>query len=272
MSGVLWQASQTDGCGEVDIIACALSKGRSAPGNNVLLAVPFCRCPPACLPALPINILQAAGLFRRELATKSDEVSALQGQLRAMRHELTTSNAYSAAAVAEAGAARAAAALQAAAAAGRSSACHQQPVSPSMACSPPGPGHGALGVGVIAGGFQSNSMRCCSPTVAAATGPALNPGRHYVVQGFNLDASPGPCCCSSESPTAGAAAAAAAVVATELQALRASRANHQSVLLQQAAVRNSLLGSLGDALQVRLAKPQCVWERECVHTHVQQSL
>jgi hypothetical protein len=65
------------------------------------------------------------------------------------------------------------------------------------------------------------------------------------MHGSEVDA--GPCCCSD---TSGSAAAAAAAVAAELQALRASRAKYQSAVLQQTAVRNSLLGSLGDVLQV----------------------
>lgn len=131
-------------------------------------------------------------------------VAVLQGQLRAMRHELTTSNACSAAAVAEAGAARAAAAA-AAAAAGAA----VQVASPTMAASPA-------------------VMRCCSPAAAAA-----------------MEAGTGvACCCSSDAP------GAAAVVAAELQALRASRANYQSAVLQQQAVRNNLLGALGEVLQV----------------------
>lgn len=157
---------------------------------------------------------------------------ALQGQLRAMRHELTTSNAYSAAAVAEAGAARAAAAAAAAAAGAAARAA-----SPCMAGSPV-------------------SMRCCSPAAAAvmpsrfdaaayptASSPAAAGALEAVGSGVGV------CGCSGDS-----AGAAAAAVAAELQALRASRANYQSTVLQQQAVRNSLLGSLGDALEVgRLA-------------------
>jgi hypothetical protein len=45
-------------------------------------------------------------------------------------------------------------------------------------------------------------------------------------------------------------AGGAAAIASELQALRASRASCQTLLLQQQAMRNSLLSSLGDHLQV----------------------
>lgn len=58
------------------------------------------------------------------------------------------------------------------------------------------------------------------------------------------------CCAGGASSSSTTAAAAAAAVAAELQALRASRAQYQAVVLQQGAVRNSLLGSLGDALEV----------------------
>jgi hypothetical protein len=145
-----------------------------------------------------------------------DVVVCLQGQLRAMRHELTTSNAYSAAAVAEAGGARAAAAAAAAA-----SGAAARVASPTMAASP--------GLAV---------MRCCSPAAAAAAAAAT--------MGAGDTGAPA-CCCSSDAP---GTAAAAAVVAAELQALRASRANYQSAVLQQQAVRNNLLGSLGEVLQV----------------------
>jgi hypothetical protein len=43
---------------------------------------------------------------------------------------------------------------------------------------------------------------------------------------------------------------AAAAVAAELQALRSSRASYQNALLQQQAMRNSLLSSLGDCIEV----------------------
>jgi len=174
--------------------------------------------------SLEATLKQAAALFRKELACKSDEVAGLQGQLRAMRHELTTSNAYSAAAVAEAGAARAAAAATAAAAAVAGS--------PSMAGSP------CVG-------------RCCSPVHAAAgrLGGAAPAAAAAAVTGGAREAAleGGHCSCSSDG---GGGSAAAAAVAAELQALRASRANYQSVVLQQQAVRNSLLGSLGEVLQV----------------------
>lgn len=143
------------------------------------------------------------------LSANDCAVAVLQGQLRAMRHKLTTSNAHSAAAVAEAAAARAAAAA-AAAAAGAA----VRVASPAMAASPA-------------------VMRCCSPAAAAAAAAAMEAGDG------------GACCCSSDTP------GAAAAVAAELQALRASRANYQSVVLQQQAVKNNLLGSLGEVLQVR---------------------
>lgn len=163
----------------------------------------------ACRRSVPQLVRHAVGAHAVEgawvLSAINCAVAVLQGQLRAMRHELTTSNAYSAAAVAEAGAARAAAAA-AAAAAGAA----VRVASPTMAASPA-------------------VMRCCSPAAAAAAMEASKDGA---------------CCCSSDAP------GAAAVVAAELQALRASRVNYQSVVLQQQVVRNNLLGSLGEVLQV----------------------
>jgi hypothetical protein len=91
-------------------------------------------------------------------------------------------------------------------------------------------------------------MRCCSPTAAAACAVETDAGRI--------------CSCSSEQP-----ASAADAVAAELQALRVSRANYQSAVLQQQAVRNSLLGSLGDALEVR-PSTRCA----CKEFHVQGSM
>lgn len=171
--------------------------------------------------SLEATLRQAAALFKKELASKSDEVAGLQTQLRGMRHELANSNAYSAAAVAAAGAVRSAAA------AGYGSCC-SSPVAAAAAGGLASPGYGY----------------CLSPTAAAAAG----------------DASAAGCSCSPAAAAgaaaaggdvAGSDAAAAAVVAAELQALRASRVGYQSALLQQQAVRNSLLSSLGERLEVR---------------------
>jgi DNA-binding Xre family transcriptional regulator len=170
--------------------------------------------------SIEATLRQAAALFKRELATKSDEVAGLQSQLRAMRHELTSSNACGAAAVAAAGAARHAAA----AAAGGS--CAASP------CGSPGSAYcTAAGVtSPAAAAFGASYGGSSSYSAAAGTmgGAAASPG----AAAADVDGS------------------AAAAVAAELQALSSSRASYQNALLQQQAMRNSLLSSLGDCMEV----------------------
>lgn len=140
--------------------------------------------------SLEATLRKAAGLFRRELAAKSDEVAALQGQLRGLRHEL-------------------------AAGACSSSGCSAAASRP-WGSPPPQPAAAAA-----AGGGHGGS--CSSSPLAVAGGPAAGAARD----------------------------AGAAVLAAELHALRASRVGFQEAVLQQQAVRNSLLSSLGDRLEVR---------------------
>lgn len=168
--------------------------------------------------SIEATLRQAAALFKRELACKSDEVAGLQQQLRAMRHELTSSNACGAAAVAAAGAAR-----HAAAAAGGS--CAGSP------CGSPGSPYcaaaGAASPAAAAYASYGGSYQGAAGTAGGSVGAA-----------------------SPAAAAAGADAGAAAAVAAELQVLRSSRASYQNALLQQQAMRNSLLSSLGDCMEV----------------------
>lgn len=174
--------------------------------------------------SLEATLKQAASLFRRELASKTNEVAALQAQLRAVRHELSTSNAFTAAAVAEMGAARAAAAASASA------------------------------VAAPAVGSHTFAAPCCSPS--AATQEVLSPpgcircgGEGSPAAAKTADNILQPRIGSSGGD---ASASAAAVIASELQALRAARSTYQAEVLKQQSVRNSLLGSLGSVLEVSL--------------------
>lgn len=173
--------------------------------------------------SLEATLQQAAALFKRELASKSDEVAALQGQLRGMRHELASSNACSAAAVAAAGAAR-----QAAAAACGS--CSSSPAASPGGCHA-SPGAAAAAAAAVAAAGLGPRSAACSSCYPAAAGVGCSDHTAAV-------------------PPAQGGDSGAAAVAAELQALRASRVSYQNALLQQQAMRNSLLSSLGDCLEV----------------------
>ncbi len=187
------------------------------------------------------HLRQAAQVFQQELAGKSDEVAALQIQLRCMRNELAGGPAAAAAAAAAAGV-YCSVPLNAAAATGNITSPPMTGLGRCMSVTGlASPTHDAAATACQQQHCTpATTTGCCCGTTSCGSG-----GCHMTMHGSSSGGGGG---CGGGCRGSSLQGAGADAVAAELCALRATRGGYEAALLQQQQVRNSLLSTFSECL------------------------